>query len=172
MPVTAQLPEAESVPAILLSGTQFISEFVLSIQEVAYPGSIVCSCFQGPHRYFWMTELGDTGLTGRGCICAWVTSYLMSTVEEQMENWNVILMLEVPNIWLHKTFLCQHYRSELTWLLMNWSVRLGKIIHFKTSIFNSTVVLIQRNFLPLHDFLMSFPIFISYSSSVLIVSFL
>ena len=45
-------------------------------------------------------------------------------------------------------------------------------IHFKTSIFNSTVVLIQRNFLPLYDFLMSFPIFISYNSSVLIVSFL
>ena len=135
MPVTAQLPEAESVPAILLPGTQFISEFVLSIQEVAYPCSVVCSCFQGPHRYFWMTELGDTGLTGRGCICAWVTSYLMSTVEEQMENWNVILMFEMPNIWLHKTFLCQYYRSELTWLLMNWNVRLGKIIYILKLLF-------------------------------------
>ena len=39
MPTTAQLPEAASVPAILLLGTQFINEFVLSIQEVAYPGS-------------------------------------------------------------------------------------------------------------------------------------
>ena len=45
MPTTAQLPEAASVPAILLLGTQFISEFVLSIQELAYPGSVVCSCF-------------------------------------------------------------------------------------------------------------------------------